>query len=91
MESGQVRRRQEVAEAGRRKLEQFRKQKAAKKALQSHTTTQPNVADSDGFDVPSSISNEALFNAPSLHFLLDMCRLHPKMEAKKEAREMTSR
>ncbi|CAN7072001.1 unnamed protein product [Brassica oleracea var. botrytis] len=28
---------------------------------------------------------------PNLHFLLDMCRLHPKMEAKKEAREMISR
>ncbi|KAL1190503.1 Protein BLISTER [Cardamine amara subsp. amara] len=50
-------RRQEVAEAGRRKLEQFRKQKAAKKASQSSntTTTEPvvdnsqrNVTDSDG-------------------------------------------
>ncbi|CAN7051268.1 unnamed protein product [Brassica rapa subsp. trilocularis] len=28
---------------------------------------------------------------PNLHFLLDMCRFHPKMEAKKEAREMISR
>ncbi|KAG2287496.1 hypothetical protein Bca52824_047100 [Brassica carinata] len=28
---------------------------------------------------------------PNLHFLLDMCPLHPKMEAKKEAREMISR
>lgn len=31
------------------------------KKHRSHTTTQPNVADSDGFDGPPSISNEAPF------------------------------
>ncbi|RID72029.1 hypothetical protein BRARA_C03937 [Brassica rapa] len=41
-------RRQEVAEAGRRKLEQFRKQKAAKKASQSNNITQQTLAVSDG-------------------------------------------
>ncbi|XP_010466807.1 PREDICTED: uncharacterized protein LOC104746950 isoform X2 [Camelina sativa] len=48
-------RRQDIAEAGRRKLEQFRKQKAAKKASQSTSTTQQpvdnsqqSVSDSDG-------------------------------------------
>ncbi|KAG2321383.1 hypothetical protein Bca52824_014596 [Brassica carinata] len=52
MASAQVKpssRRQEVAEAGRRKLEQFRKQKAAKKAA-SLVSTQPvdkTVSDSD--------------------------------------------
>ncbi|ESQ37215.1 hypothetical protein EUTSA_v100024200mg, partial [Eutrema salsugineum] len=67
MASAQVKsssRRQEVAEAGRRKLEQFRKQKAAeraKKASESSSTqhvdnSQRNVADIDG-DVASSMSN----------------------------------
>ncbi|EOA29958.1 hypothetical protein CARUB_v10013061mg [Capsella rubella] len=60
-------RRQEVAEAGRRKLEQFRKQKAAeraKKASQTSTTTQPvdnsqqSVSDSDG--AVSSLPNGPL-------------------------------
>ncbi|XP_056842201.1 protein BLISTER isoform X2 [Raphanus sativus] len=64
MASAQVKpssRRQEVAEAGRRKLEQFRKQKAAKKA--ASLSTQPvddkTVTDSDG-DVAAS----TLFNGP---------------------------
>ncbi|CAH8373660.1 unnamed protein product [Eruca vesicaria subsp. sativa] len=68
MASAQVKRRQEVAEAGRRKLEQFRKQKAAKKASsQSHTTTQPTVAeDSDGVDVAAapSMPNETQQQVP---------------------------
>ncbi|WZY84310.1 hypothetical protein YC2023_030694 [Brassica napus] len=46
-------RRQEVAEAGRRKLEQFRKQKAAKKASQSNNITQQTLAVSDGHVVAS--------------------------------------
>ncbi|KAL0718843.1 hypothetical protein Bca4012_068166 [Brassica carinata] len=63
MASAQVKRRQEVAEAGRRKLEQFRKQKAAKKASQSHTTTtQPVVAHSDGFDVAPETQQQVPFN-----------------------------
>ncbi|KAG2294142.1 hypothetical protein Bca52824_040811 [Brassica carinata] len=67
MASAQVKpssRRQEVAEAGRRKLEQFRKQKAAKKASQSNnTTTQPVVSDSDGDVVDASIMDD--FPSPS--------------------------
>nr|VDC82272.1 unnamed protein product [Brassica rapa] len=50
-------RRQEVAEAGRRKLEQFRKQKAAKKASQSNNITQQTLPDSDGHVVASTMSN----------------------------------
>ncbi|CAH8343215.1 unnamed protein product [Eruca vesicaria subsp. sativa] len=61
MASAQVKRRQE---AGRRKLEEFRKQKAEreKKASQNNTT-QPldnTVADSDGGEVVASISNGPL-------------------------------
>ncbi|WZZ80376.1 hypothetical protein YC2023_100948 [Brassica napus] len=52
----QVRRRQEVAEAGRL---------SEAKSIAESTTAQPNVADSDGFDVPPSISNEAPFNTKS--------------------------
>ncbi|CAL9222165.1 unnamed protein product [Arabidopsis halleri] len=67
MASATSSRRQEVAEAGRRKLEQFRKQKAAeraKKASQSSTTqpvvdnSQQSVTDSDG--VVASMSNGPL-------------------------------
>ncbi|XP_020886928.1 uncharacterized protein LOC9319575 isoform X2 [Arabidopsis lyrata subsp. lyrata] len=67
MASATSSRRQEDAEAGRRKLEQFRKQKAAeraKKASQSSTTqpvvdnSQQSVTDSDG--VVASMSNGPL-------------------------------
>ncbi|KFK39693.1 hypothetical protein AALP_AA3G276800 [Arabis alpina] len=71
MASAQVKpssRRQEVADAGRRKLEQFRKQRAAadraKKASQSSSTTQQSVSDSDG--PVASISNGPLRQSPSI-------------------------
>ncbi|KAJ0248961.1 Protein BLISTER [Hirschfeldia incana] len=53
-------RRQEVAEAGRRKLEQFRKQKAAKKASQSNKPLDKTVSDSDGDVVNSTMPNGPL-------------------------------
>uniref|UniRef100_A0A1J3H389 Protein BLISTER n=1 Tax=Noccaea caerulescens TaxID=107243 RepID=A0A1J3H389_NOCCA len=74
MASAQVKpssRRQEVAEAGRRKLEQFRKQKAAKKASQSSSTqpvenSQQSVTDSDG-DVASIMSNGPIRQSAETH------------------------
>ncbi|CAH8353591.1 unnamed protein product [Eruca vesicaria subsp. sativa] len=74
MASAQVKassRRQEVAEAGRRKLEQFRKQKAAKKASQSNNnSTHPvdkTVTDSDGDVVASTISNGPFSHSAQTH------------------------
>ncbi|CAH2052812.1 unnamed protein product [Thlaspi arvense] len=72
MASAQVKpssRRQEVAEAGRRKLEQFRKQKAAeraKKASQTVDNSQQSVKDSDG-DVASMSNGPPLKQSSETH------------------------
>ncbi|CAN8270514.1 unnamed protein product [Cochlearia groenlandica] len=79
MASAQVKRRQEVAEAGRRKLEQFRKQKAAERAAakkappsqsktQSTDNSQASVLDSDGAVASSStMSNGYIRKSEETH------------------------
>ncbi|CAF2108981.1 unnamed protein product [Brassica napus] len=74
-----VRRRQEVAEAGRRKLEQFRKQKASQ-SPPPHSLMLLIQMDLM-FHLQSLMK---LRLTPSLHFLFDMCYLHPKKDGSKE-------
>ncbi|KAF8107392.1 hypothetical protein N665_0122s0034 [Sinapis alba] len=89
MASAQVKsssRRQEVAEAGRRKLEQFRKQKAAKKASSQSNNT---VTDSDGDVVASIMSNGPLRQSAESH-QVPFTETHTKSSFSKIARKERS-